>query len=162
MSVNRHREHVLVLPEDDANRALVNGFLLHPSVQLTRVQPLNVAGGWAAAQDSVATNLAAGMRRYPYRYTVLLIDFDADVERRRLRMRENVPPDLQNRVFMLGCLHEPETLRRTMDKSLEDIGRSLAEACRTDQDGDWSHAHLAHNQPELARLRQMVRPFLFS
>jgi hypothetical protein len=28
MSVNKYHPHVLVLPEDDANRQLANGFLL--------------------------------------------------------------------------------------------------------------------------------------
>lgn len=47
MSPNRHRPHVLVLPEDDANRELANGF--HLQIDLTRqrqMQVLPVAGGW--------------------------------------------------------------------------------------------------------------------
>lgn len=28
MSVNRHKEHILVLPEDDANRQMANGLVL--------------------------------------------------------------------------------------------------------------------------------------
>ncbi|HEX4229241.1 MAG TPA: hypothetical protein VHZ07_11265 [Bryobacteraceae bacterium] len=47
MSVNKFKPHVLILPEDDANRQLANGFLLalDPIVQ-RNVQVLPVAGGW--------------------------------------------------------------------------------------------------------------------
>lgn len=34
MSVNRERPHVWVMPEDDANRQLVNGFLKDPSLNV--------------------------------------------------------------------------------------------------------------------------------
>ena len=43
MSVNKFRQHVFVLPEDDANRQLANGFLLDLSVR--QVQILPEAGG---------------------------------------------------------------------------------------------------------------------
>jgi hypothetical protein len=47
-------------------------------------------------------------------------------------------------------------------KSLEDIGRSLADACYNGVDGDWTHDDLKHNEPERKRLLEAVRPFLFS
>lgn len=47
MSVNVYQQHVLVLPEDDANRQIVNGFLLEPSLNERVIQVLPIAGGWA-------------------------------------------------------------------------------------------------------------------
>ena len=40
MSVNKYLPHVLVLPEDDANRQLANGFLLDPNLLDRRIQLL--------------------------------------------------------------------------------------------------------------------------
>ncbi len=45
MSANKYEPHLIVLPEDDANAALVNGFLLSPFVNSRQVQVLPVAGG---------------------------------------------------------------------------------------------------------------------
>ena len=44
MSVNVYKPHVLVLPEDDANREIANGFLLAPSLKLRNIQVLPCAG----------------------------------------------------------------------------------------------------------------------
>jgi hypothetical protein len=50
MSVNKYTPHILVLPEDDANRQLANGFLLHPSLS-TQIQVLEEVGGWSKVLD---------------------------------------------------------------------------------------------------------------
>ncbi len=47
MSVDKYQPHVYVLPEDDANRQLANGFLLRVDPTRQRqMQVLPVAGGW--------------------------------------------------------------------------------------------------------------------
>ena len=46
MSVNKFQPHVLVLPEDDANRQLANGFLLDQYVSTHKIQVLPKVGGW--------------------------------------------------------------------------------------------------------------------
>jgi len=46
MRVNKFVEHILVLPEDDANRQIVNGFILNLSVNATAIQVLPIANGW--------------------------------------------------------------------------------------------------------------------
>jgi hypothetical protein len=43
MSANKYKPHVVVLPEDDANRQLANGFLTHPVVPVTHDR--YIAGG---------------------------------------------------------------------------------------------------------------------
>lgn len=44
MSVNKHLPHVFVLPEDDANRQLANGFYLAESLDVRRMQVLQPPG----------------------------------------------------------------------------------------------------------------------
>ena len=51
MSVNKYLPHVLVLPEDDANRQLANGFLLDRALMTRSIQVLAEAGGWTAVLD---------------------------------------------------------------------------------------------------------------
>lgn len=53
MTTNRYKEHVLVLPEDDANRQLAVGFLNHPSLDARRIKMLPPLGGWAAVRDAL-------------------------------------------------------------------------------------------------------------
>jgi hypothetical protein len=73
---------VLVLPEDDANRQLANGFLLNlDTAVLTRIQVLEEVGGWREVLDHFDSDHKADMNRYANRFMVLLIDFDDRVER---------------------------------------------------------------------------------
>lgn len=157
--MNKMVPHVLVLPEDDANRQLANGFQLAPSLDTRRLQILEVAGGWLEVLERFKTDHIAEMERNPNRYMVLLLDFD----RRGNRLQEiaaEIPAQLNDRVLVLGTWSEPEELRQAFG-SYEKIGLALAKDCRDDGDDTWSHVLLKHNAGELARLRQRVRPILF-
>lgn len=46
MSINAYKPHLLVLPEDDANREMANGFLLDSRVLMCNMSVLPPAGGW--------------------------------------------------------------------------------------------------------------------
>src|SRR5580704_8616679 len=82
MSVNKHRPHVFVLPEDDANRQMAKGFELglDPSI-MRSIQVLEAAGGWEAVLNRFASDHVADMEKYPGRHMVLLIDFDGKTDR---------------------------------------------------------------------------------
>ena len=161
MSINKYQPHVLVLPEDDANRQMANGFYLDldPGV-FTRIQVLPEVGGWGAVLNTFETDHIKGMERYPGRYMVLLIDFDSDEGRLNIAA-ERIPQHLRDRVFVLGALTEPEALKSAGLGSYETIGREIAKGCREGADFSWEHDMLRHNAGELARLRQHVRPILF-
>lgn len=161
MSVNLYKPHVLVLPEDDANRQLVNGFLQDPTLNLRAIQVLPIAGGWAKVRDVFAHAQLALLRKYPERHLVLLIDFDEHVADRAQIFQAVIPADVRQRVYLLGTHDEPEPLRKACGVSLEKIGEQLAGACANGEPGLWSHAMLAHNGAELERLTQNVKPFLF-
>ncbi|MGA2075230.1 MAG: hypothetical protein ABSH52_17205 [Terriglobia bacterium] len=160
MSVNRHQPHVLVLPEDDANRQLAKGFLLDQYLPNWKIQVLEEAGGWTKVLEHFMEDHVAGMNRYPDRFMVLLIDFD-DHPERLAEAKAEIPDHLAGRVFVLGALSEPEGLTQAGLGSLEQIGLGLAKDCRQGTEILWQHPLLRHNAPELERLLQRVRPILF-
>ncbi len=159
MSVNRHQPHVLVLPEDDANRQLANGFLLDQSLLVRKIQVLVPAGGWIKVLESFEAEHIPEMERYPYRFMVLLIDFDG--RQGRLRdAKSRIPANLQDRVFVIGSWTKPEQLKPELG-SYEKIGLKAAKDCREETDYTWGHELLKHNSGEVDRLRSSVRSILF-
>ena len=159
--VNRHRPHVLVLPEDDANRQLANGFVLSPRLRTRNVQILEEVGGWLEVLNRFKSDQIEGMQRYPSRLMILLIDFDQDTNR-LTTAKAAVPENLAERVFILGTFSEPEALKKDGLGSYETIGRALADDCYEGTDKTWSHPLLKHNNHELNRLRDPVYPILFN
>jgi hypothetical protein len=158
---NRYQPHVWVLPEDDANRQLANGFVLdldQPSSR--RIQVLPEVGGWRAVLDTFESDHVAEMDRLTQRYMVLLIDFDGE-EGRLTEVKRRIPERLTGRVFILGAWSEPEALKAAGLGSYETIGRAIAKDCREQTDTTWQHDLLRHNASEINRLRQDVRPILF-
>jgi hypothetical protein len=160
VSLNNHQPHVLVLPEDEANRQLANEFKLNLDQSVhTRIHVDREAGGWIKALDRFESEHVVRMHRYPNRFMVLVIDFDGS-ERRRNDVTSRIPEELRDRVFVLGALREPEDLKPVLG-SYERIGSALAKDCREETDTTWNHELLRHNAGELARLRRHVRPILF-
>ena len=152
---------MLVIPEDDANRQVANGFYLALDPERSRrLQVLPPAGGWQKVLETFRRDHVANMGRYPKRMVVLLVDFDGDSNRLG-NFQENIPPDLADRVFVLGAFDEPENLKRGGLGTYEQIGRAMAGECRADTDGIWNHDQLRHNQRELKRLREQARTILF-
>jgi hypothetical protein len=161
VSVNKHLPHVLVLPEDDANRQLANGFLLQVDpARLRRMQVLPVAGGWHEVLELFLADHVNEMDLYASRFMILLIDFDSDDERME-NATNRIPARLRHRVFILGARPEPEDLTRAGLGSPEAIGSAMAQDCRDQTETIWGHELLRHNAGELARLRGQVRQILF-
>ena len=161
MSVNKNLPHVFVLPEDDANRQLAEGF--HQQVDWNRyrqMQVLPVADGWRQVLHLFKSDYIAEMYRYSQRFMILLIDFD-DKEDRLGIAKADIPDDLADRVFILGVWKEPEDLKRAGLGSYENIGSRLAQDCCENQYATWEHDLLQHNASELDRLREHIRPILF-
>ncbi|AFM23490.1 hypothetical protein [Desulfomonile tiedjei] len=161
MSINKYGPHILVVPEDDANRQIANGFILHPDINGRAIQVLPPAGGWMRVVEDFTADHASGLRQYDQRRLVMLIDFDDERERRFECIKRQVPQELDNRVFILGVLSNPENLRKSINVKYEGIGRALSEDCAKDRHEMWGHALLAHNEGELERMILDVKPFLF-
>lgn len=163
MTVNKYQDHILVLPEDDANRQIVIGFILNSNVINERaIQVLPIANGWGKVVDNFQDNHVSEMRRLPKRMMVLLIDFDEDYDNRFKYVKDRIPDDLENRVFVIGVLSEPEKLRSDIRKSFENIGETLAKDCPDKTNELWGHDLLKHNKMELDRMILFVKPFLFN
>ncbi|MFN9840389.1 MAG: hypothetical protein ACK56Z_07125 [Pseudanabaena sp.] len=118
MRVNKFVEHILVLPEDDANRQIVNGFILNLSVNATAIQVLPIANGWKKVVDKFKNDHVSEMEKSPKRMIVLVIDFDdykkpdgLNYENRLSYVRSQIPNNLSERVFILGSRTAPEDLK---------------------------------------------------
>ncbi|MFN9830232.1 MAG: hypothetical protein ACK55Y_11590 [Pseudanabaena sp.] len=169
MRVNKFVEHILVLPEDDANRQIVNGFILNLSVNATAIQVLPIANGWKKVVDKFKNDHVSEMEKSPKRMIVLVIDFDdykkpdgLNYENRLSYVRSQIPNNLSERVFILGSRTAPEDLKSDIKKSFEEIGEDLAKDCPKDTSKIWEHRLLKHNENELKRIRKAVKLFLFN
>ncbi|WP_413173321.1 hypothetical protein [Anabaena azotica] len=161
MSRNKYDQHIFVLPEDDANRQIANGFIQNLNLNQRAIQVRPIANGWKKAVDQLTNDYASGMRQFPKRMIVLLIDFD-EREDRLSYVQSHIPEDLRNRVFVLGVQSNPESLQRDIKQSLEAIGETLATDCSENKNELWGHHLLIHNKPELERMIKLVKPFLFN
>jgi len=161
MSVNKFLPYVYVLPEDDANRQLANGFHLEVRNASTRqLQVLLEAGGWREVLSRFRSDQLRQMEQNPNGLMILLIDFDG-IAHRRDEARAMIPGHLADRVFVLGVWTEPERLRADLGWSYEEIGRALGRDCRDETETTWGHELLRHNGAEIRRFRQRVRAILF-
>ncbi len=161
MSRNKSKSHLFILPEDDANRQIINGFINNLNVNENAIQVLRTDGGWTKVVDKFINDHVKEMTKYPKRNILLIVDFDGR-EDRFSDVEQHIPDSLRNRVFILGVKSNPESLRRDIQMSFEDIGEALATDCSENTNELWGHHLLIHNQPELERMISSVKPFLFT
>jgi hypothetical protein len=161
MSLNKYKKHVLILPEDDANRQIANGFIQNITLDSHVIQILPPAGGWSHVLEKFESEHIREMRNYPMRNMVLVIDFDKDVDARTQRFKQRIPVDLSDRVFVIGTENNPESLKKILNMSLEQIGIALSQDCECNTTTTWNCDLLKNNLIELDRLYKLVRPFLF-
>jgi hypothetical protein len=172
MSVNDDKPHIIVISEDDANRKIANGFVMQFDVQQRNIQVLpkthmNNKGGWEKVIDWFVKTQIEIMQNNKNRIVVLLIDFDEKYSNKeggkhRKVAESGIPPDLQDRVFILGAKKEPEKMGglKGLGKP-EAIGEGLAQDCYDNTDNFWKHEQLKHNQDELKRMHSIVNSIIF-
>jgi hypothetical protein len=83
--MNRYKPHVYVIPEDDRDRQIADGFVLHDQVKDTRIQVVPPAGGWAKVLETFRDEYVSKLHDYPAAHVVMLIDFDDDVQKRQAK-----------------------------------------------------------------------------
>lgn len=159
--MNKYAPHVYVIPEDDADRQIADGFVLHPRVKEARIQVVPPAGGWSRVLETFRDEYIPKLRDFPNTHVVMLIDFDGQVDKRRADFEQEIPEDFQARVFVIGSKDTPETLKKVAKKSFEEVGRSLADDCDAGTTALWCHEQLIHNDADRKRLVETVMPFLF-
>ena len=164
MSANNYQDHIMILPEDDANRQLAIGFLLeiNPTKQ-RQVRVLEEAGGWIRVFEAFELEYLKEMDKFPKRVMVLLIDFDGDHNRRGDAKNKYIPERLYDRVFVLGSPLEVEDLKRDLKLKPETIGAIIAKDCRegTNQLFERHQDLRNNNQNELNQLSEKARTILF-
>ena len=162
MSVNKYKPHLYVIPEDDADRQIADGFVLHARVAARQVQVVEPAGGWSRVLDTFKEEYLPLLQN-PMTHVVMLIDFDGSPQERRAKFAAEIPDSVRERVFVIGPGMRPEDLRQALGiGGFEDVGRALADDCDGNQLNTWSHAQLQHNEEERLRLVHYVRAFLFN
>lgn len=164
--INKHQPHVVIWIEDDANRNIVNGFLNAFEVDQKQAKSLsrkqqNGKAGWQKTAVEFINHCNHELSKLPYRFMLLIIDFDADDSRRNW-ISQRISNSVRDRVFIIGVWQEPEDLKRSVRLSFETIGAQLAQECANNQHNLWQHPLLTHNQSELTRLTTAVKPFLFN
>ncbi len=157
MSCNRYIPHAFVLPEDEADSDIANGFLL--SAPNSELQILPYRNGWKTVVKYFCEKLTKPMFNYTHMHVILFVDFDGEKNRREDIMKE-IPINLHPRVFVLGALSEPEDLKADLG-SFEQIGDKLAQDCRNDTMITWQHELLKHNIAELDRMLPIIKTILF-
>ena len=159
--MNKYRPHVYLIPEDDANRQIANGFVLHHAVQSLNIQIMPPAGGWAKVLETFKDEYLQVLHNFSDAHVIMLIDFDDAYVGRRDRFEKIIPDDVKSRVFVVGSKVTPEILKSKVKMTLEKIGTSLAQECHGGNRQMWEHDHLKHNKPDLDRLVTAVKPILF-
>ena len=159
--MNRHPPHVYVIPEDDADRQLAEGFVEHFDVDERRIKVMPPARGWPNVLKLFEDKYIRTMQNNPHTHVVMLVDFDGCVPERRGKFEVAIPEDVKARVFVIGSLDDPETLKRMLKKSLSQIGTLLAGDCAADTVGHWNHEQLQHNDSERQGLVRTIKSFLF-
>jgi hypothetical protein len=159
--MNRYASHVYVIPEDDRDRQIADGFVDHHRVSDTRIKVMPPAGGWPNVLKTFHDEYIQTLRNYPKAHVLMLIDFDDHVEERKAKFEQAIPDDLKARVFVVGSKYTPEVLKKSLKFGFEKIGESLANDCDADTAEYWNHEQLQHNDAERQRLVQTVKPFLF-
>ncbi|MGH9947424.1 MAG: hypothetical protein ACRD6X_09505 [Pyrinomonadaceae bacterium] len=130
MSCNPYKRHVLIIPEDDANRQIANGF--HLRIDFTRqrqIQVLPECGGWSKVVDCFKKDYVPYLETYTQGHMILVIDFDKDPNRFE-SVKSEIPDPLTDRVYIVGAWDEPEGIKLG---PLESVGGLLASDC---QNGD--------------------------
>lgn len=112
MSANNYKPHLKVLCEDKINQDMMRGFAMgvfNASQHIDIIQ--DVAGGCHKAKILLENIWVDKLLKYPTMFLLIIIDFDKDISRITY-MRENLPEELKDRVFILGCFDEPEKFKQ--------------------------------------------------
>lgn len=149
-----------MIPEDDANRQIANGFLNHYAVDECAGYVATPAGGWTHVLTVFKDNYIKYLYGWDKAYIVLLIDFD-NADNRKERCEKDIPEDLKSRVFIIGSRQCPEAAVKAIGKKPEEIGSLLADECSSGQYVVWTNDHFGHNYAERQRLSEAVKDFLF-
>ena len=161
MSANKYTRHLIVIPEDQAVCDIVNGFSTYLDANERQFSVYDLARGWERGRDTLLQLSEGYMRKYPYSYAVLIVDFDGNAHRGS-EIKNQIPEEVRDRVFVVGVLNEPEDLKDSTGMKFEELGRQIAGGCKDSSIDFWKGQELlAHNVDEIRRLSEAVRDLFF-
>jgi hypothetical protein len=158
VALNKYKDHLYVLPEDDATHDIAVGF--NDCIE-GPMQVLKPAGGWPNVLKIFKDSYISHLRQYAHAHLVLLIDFDDDFQNRIQVFKNAIPQDITKRVYILGALTEAETLRAAAGMNFSKIGIHLADECTQNTSVLWNAPQTQHNHPERMRAHANCNNFLF-
>lgn len=166
MAINNYDLHLLIIPEDDAYRDIANGFIGHLAVAARKIHVEKPADGWLKLLKSFTQDYEKGLRQYPKRRVLMLLDLDGSPDRAQ-KITNDIPEDLRERVFLICCKDEAESIKKELGHGhFESIGERMAQSCHDNvhdsPESPWACPQLQQSRGELIRLAEAVRPFLFS
>lgn len=153
MSVNKYKHHIVIIPEDDANRQIAVGFQI--ACNTAQIDIRELGKGWSKTVNAFIEQQIPMMRKYDKRHVILLIDFDNQTNRLD-EIQIQIPEEFKLRTFIIGSLKTPEDVRNTLQLTFEKIGQTAFLDCNNSSSSFWSNAQLLHNEAELNRLKQVL------
>ena len=78
MSANKYTHHLIVIPEDQAVRDIVNGFSTCLDANEKQFSVYDLARGWERGKETLLELSKGYMRKYSNSYAVLIVDFDGN------------------------------------------------------------------------------------
>lgn len=161
MSANKYTQHLIVIPEDQAVRDMVNGFSTLLEINERQFYVYDLARGWERGKETLLKLSKGYMREYPSSYALLIVDFDRNAHRGS-EIKNQIPEEVRDRVFVVGVLNEPVNLKNSTGMKFEQLGLQIAEGCKDSNIDFWERQELlAHNVDEIRRLSKAVRNLFF-
>jgi hypothetical protein len=140
---------------------MVNGFSTLLEINERQFYVYDLARGWERGKETLLKLSKGYMREYPSSYALLIVDFDGNAHRGS-EIKNQIPEEVRDRVFVVGVLNEPENLKNSTGMKFEQLGLQIAEGCKDSNIDFWERQEpLAHNVDEIRRLSKAVRNLFF-
>jgi hypothetical protein len=140
---------------------MVNGFSTLLEINERQFYVYDLARGWERGKETLLKLSKGYMREYPSSYALLIVDFDRNAHRGS-EIKNQIPEEVRDRVFVVGVLNEPENLKNSTGMKFEQLGLQIAEGCKDSNIDFWERQELlAHNVDEIRRLSKAVRNLFF-
>jgi len=157
LSVNRGKPYLLIIPEDDDDRAFAEG--ARGALPAMNVKIVANSNGWPKIEKLLAGVYNKRLRANANEHLLILIDFDTKGQKRYDKVFGWVPEDVKDRVFIIGPEKEPKDLKKSLKLKMSfwQMGDQLVSDCDEQQINPlWDHDMLSHNKPEFRRLLDTI------
>ncbi len=159
MGLNKHKPGLYVIPEDDADRQIANGFLEDFRVQ-NAFQVMPPAQGREKVLSQIIEVYVPILQKYKQLKVIGVLDFDGRKDRYEQKLQE-IPNGVRERVFLLGTLNNPEKLKASAGLHFESLGEKLAQECCDANFELWNNEQLVFLKDEVLRAKEELWTVLF-